>query len=90
MAFAMRMRLPKAMTPISLLRRLTSSSRRTSPVISCSVRVLALSLDTNTTVHTDELLADIVAEALAAQPVDNLVDRAFGGVALRLLRLVIY
>ena len=39
MAFAIRMRLPNAMIPISLLRRLTSSSKRTSPVISCSVRM---------------------------------------------------
>lgn len=36
-ALAMRTRLPYAMMPISVLRRLTSSSRRTSPVISCSV-----------------------------------------------------
>ncbi|TFY75040.1 hypothetical protein EWM64_g8971 [Hericium alpestre] len=37
-AFAMRMRFPNARMPSSVLRRLTSSSRSTSPVISCSAR----------------------------------------------------
>lgn len=35
-AFAIRIRFPKAGMPISVFSKLTSKSRRTSPVISCS------------------------------------------------------
>lgn len=39
MALAMRLRLPKATIPISLLSSSRSNSRRTSPVISCSMNL---------------------------------------------------
>lgn len=39
MALAIRFRLPKAATPISVLSNSRSSSRRTSPVMSCSAKL---------------------------------------------------
>jgi len=44
-AFAMRMRFPNAIMPISVFKRLISSSSRTSPVISCSVQHDTFSID---------------------------------------------
>jgi hypothetical protein len=70
-AFAMRTRLPNATIPISVFSRLASSSRRTSPVISCSGRYVSDRPLTKGKSHTDKLAADILIESLTLQPVND-------------------
>ena len=85
MAFAIRMRLPNAMIPISLLRRLTSSSRRTSPVISCSVgNKLKLKLkliieQKGKYVLANEFVANVLVKSFTLQPIHYLIDTPLYG-----------